>query len=199
MLSKIFNKEVEIYLCTMEKNENPWKVTSEEEKYDNPWINVKEYGVINPGGGSGIYGKVSFKYLAIGIIPIDDENNTWLVGQHRFTLDEYSWEIPMGGGTLNIDPVESAKRELKEETGIEAKEWEHILKIHTSNSVTDELGHVYLAKDLSFGDLNLEETESDLKVKKLKIHDALKMVEEGSITDAISLAGLLKVARILNI
>ena len=73
MLSKIFNKEVEIYLCTMEKNENPWKVTSEEEKYDNPWINVKEYGVINPGGGSGIYGKVSFKYLAIGIIPIDDE------------------------------------------------------------------------------------------------------------------------------
>ncbi len=183
----------------MEKNESPWKVTSEEEKYDNPWINVKEYGVINPGGGRGIYGKVSFKYLAIGIIPIDEENNTWLVGQHRFTLDEYSWEIPMGGGILNIDPVKSAKRELKEETGIEAKGWENILKIHTSNSVTDELGHVYLATDLSFGDLNLEETESDLQVKKIKIHDALQMVEEGLITDAISLAGLLKVARILNI
>ena len=199
MYCKIFNKEVEIYLCTMEKNESPWKVTSEEEKYDNQWINVKEYGVINPGGGRGIYGKVSFKFFAIGIIPIDDENNTWLVGQHRFTLDEYSWEIPMGGGFLNIDPVKSAKRELKEETGIEAKRWEHILKIHTSNSVTDELGHVYLATDLSFGGLSLEETESDLQVKKIKIHDALQMVEEGLITDAISLAGLLKVARILNI
>ncbi len=183
----------------MENFENPWKITSEEEIYDNPWITVKEYGVINPGGGNGIYGKVSFKNLALGIIPIDEYNYTWLVGQYRFTLNQYSWEIPMGGGPLGSDPIAAAKRELKEETGIEAKKWEHILNIHTSNSVTDELGHVYLASGLSYGENNLEDAESDLKVKKIEFQGALQMIEEGIITDAISMAGLLKVARILNL
>lgn len=183
----------------MENFKNPWKITSEKEIYDNPWINVKEYGVINPGGGNGIYGKVSFKNLAIGIIPVDENNFTWLVGQYRFTLNQYSWEIPMGGGPVGSDPIVSAKRELKEETGIEATKWKHVLNIHTSNSVTDELGHVFLASGLTFGVNNLEEAESDLQVKKIVFHDALQMIEDGIITDAISMAGLLKVARILNI
>ena len=184
--------------ATMEKNGNPWQTISSETKYDNPWIEVVEHQVINPGGGEGIYGKVHFKNKAIGIIPIDEEGNTWLVGQHRFTLDEFSWEIPEGGAPIGEDILEAAKRELKEETGIEAKNWELFMTMHTSNSVTDELAHLYLAKDLKLGSANLEETESDLKVKKLPLKEAIQMALDGKITDSMSVAGLLKAAVLLN-
>ncbi len=102
---------------------NSWQTLSSEEKYDNRWINVTEYQVINPAGGKGIYGKVHFKNKGIGIVAFDNDENTWLVGQWRYTLDEWSWEIPEGGGALNTDPIESAKRELKEETGLVAERW----------------------------------------------------------------------------
>ena len=147
----------------MDTEQNPWKIKSKELIYENAWISLTEYQVVNPGGGSSIYGKVGFKNLAIGIIPVDTDGNTWLVGQYRFTLDEYSWEIPMGGGSIQNDPLTSAKRELKEETGLEANRWSNILKIHTSNSVTDEVGYVYLAEDLIPGEPHLDETELDLR------------------------------------
>ncbi|RYF99145.1 MAG: NUDIX hydrolase, partial [Chitinophagaceae bacterium] len=117
---------------------NPWQVLSEQEVYDNRWINVTAYDVINPGGGKGIYGKVHFKNLAIGIIVLDEEMNTYLVGQYRFATNMYSWEIPEGGGPLDADPLDSAKRELLEETGLVAHQWTVLLKMHLSNSVTDE-------------------------------------------------------------
>ena len=101
----------------MDEHKNPWQILSAKQIYDNKWINVTEYDVINPGGGKGIYGKVHFKNLAIGIVVLDENLNTFLVGQYRFTLSEYSWEIPEGGGALDTDPLESAKRELLEETG----------------------------------------------------------------------------------
>ena len=183
----------------MDTPQNPWKIKSNKEIYDNPWIKLTEYEVINPGGGEGIYGKVSFKNLAIGIIPIDEDGFTWLVGQYRFTLDEYSWEIPMGGGSIELDPLESAKRELKEETGITARKWKTLLKIHTSNSVTDEVGHVFLAEDLELGEPELDETETDLQLKHLPLSEAVKMALEGDITDSLSLAGLLKLARTLDL
>ncbi len=88
---------------------NPWKTLSSQSKYDNPWIQVVENKVINPGGGKGIYGKVHFKNQAIGIIPIDENLNTWLVGQYRYTLSEYSWEIPEGGAPYDEEPLEGAK------------------------------------------------------------------------------------------
>ncbi|RYD89215.1 MAG: NUDIX hydrolase, partial [Sphingobacteriales bacterium] len=128
--------------------QNPWKIVSEQAIYDNPWINVTEYQVINPSGNPGIYGKVHYKNIAIGILPLDDEMNTYLVGQYRFTLNQYSWEIPEGGGPLGIDPLESAKRELLEETGLKASEWKEIQRMHLSNSVTDELCILYVAKGL---------------------------------------------------
>lgn len=177
---------------------NPWKTLAEKNIYDNPWINVEEHQVINPGGGKGIYGKVHFKNLAIGIIPIDEEGNTWLVGQYRYTIDEYSWEIPMGGGPLNDDILESAKRELKEETGLSAKTWINIMRIHTSNSVSDEVGYVFLAEDLSEGERKLEESEADLKLWKLPFSEALEMVIKEEITDSLSVAGILKAARLKN-
>ena len=178
---------------------NPWTVLSGEEKYDNRWINVTEYQVINPGGGNGIYGKVHFKNLAIGIIPLDAEGNTWLVGQYRFTLDAYSWEIPEGGGPLGTDALDSAKRELKEETGLTAGKWSMLTTLHTSNSVTDEVGFIFLAEDLHPGERQLEESEADLKVKKVSLKEATEMVLRGEITDSMSMIGLLKLARLKGI
>src|ERR1700742_613319 len=104
------------------ESHNPWKILTEKQVYNNPWITLTEYDVINPSGGKGIYGKVRFKNLAIGALPIDEEGYTWLVGQYRFPLNAYSWEIPEGGGDPNVEPVESARRELLEETGLVAKE-----------------------------------------------------------------------------
>lgn len=173
---------------------NPWKTLSGEEKYDNRWINVTEYQVINPGGGRGIYGKVHFKNKAIGVIPIDKEGNTWLVGQYRYTLNAYSWEIPEGGAPMNEDPLLAAQRELREETGMVAGRWTLLTQLHTSNSVTDEVGYIYLAEDLTHGVNELEESEADLAVRKLPLHDAIDMVLRGEITDSMSMIGLLFLA-----
>ncbi len=182
----------------MNPEENPWQTLSEKLIYDNPWIQVNEYDVINPKGGKGIYGKVSFKGLAIGIIPIDDEGNTWLVGQYRYTLNEYSWEIPMGGVPFDENVEEGALRELREETGLIANRLEYLSKIHTSNSVTDEVGHVYVARELTEGATEFDETE-DLEVRKLPFREALDMVLENKITDSLSVAGILKYARQIGI
>jgi 8-oxo-dGTP pyrophosphatase MutT (NUDIX family) len=182
----------------MEKTKNPWQKLSGKLIYDNPWIRLEEDQVINPSGGRGIYGKVHFKNKAIGIIPLDEHNNTWLVGQYRYALDEYSWEIPMGGGPVEQDVLASAQRELKEETGLTAHRWTQIMRIHTSNSVTDEEGFIYLAQELTEGKTAFEETE-DLALQKLPLGDALEMVMLGKITDSLSIAGILKAARLLNI
>lgn len=154
--------------------------------------------VVRPNKSEGIYGKVQFRNKAIGIIPLDDELNTWLVGQYRYTLNEYSWEIPMGGVPLDENTLDGAKRELKEETGLMAKNWIKILKIHTSNSVTDEYGYVFVAEDLTQGDIDWDETE-ELQIKKLPLKTALDMVMENQITDSLSIAGILKAARILGV
>ena len=176
--------------------ENPWTKLSSKTLYDNPWITVIEDQVLNPNGGEGIYGTVQFKNLAIGIIPLDENQNTWLVGQYRYPLNEYSWEIPMGGGPLNIDPLESAKRELKEETGLTAKHWQQFIKIHTSNSVTNEVGYGYLAMDLTQGETEFEESE-DLVIKKMPFDAAYEMCLNGEITDSLSLAAIMKAKTLL--
>src|SRR5688500_16741076 len=176
----------------MEEQKNPWQILSDKQIYDNKWINVTEYNVINPNGGKGIYGKVHFKNLAIGIVVLDEELNTWLVGQYRFTLNEYSWEIPEGGGSLEIDPLESARRELMEETGLVAHSWTPIMKMHLSNSVTDEYSIIYLARQLEQHTAMPEETEK-IDVKKIPFEEAWQMTQEGRITDAMSVAAILKV------
>lgn len=173
------------------EHKNPWTTTSIKEVYDNPWINITHREVINPSGNPGIYGLVHFKNTAIGIIPLDKEYNTWLVGQYRYTLNAYSWEIPEGGGIIGTDPLEAAKRELMEETGIRAQKWTKFLDLHTSNSVTDEYGMAFVAQDLSFGEAEPEDTE-DLAVIKLPFSEAVEMVMDGRITDALAMSSILK-------
>jgi len=178
---------------------NPWTTLSTREVYDNKWIQIEEHQVINPAGGKGIYGKIHFKNKAIGIIALDENNNTWLVGQWRYPLKEWSWEIPEGGGPIENDVLESAKRELKEETGLVASEWTLIQRAHLSNSVSDEEAFIFLAEDLTQFENELEETEADLKVWKLPFDDAVKMVLNGKITDSLSVMGILKVARMKGV
>jgi len=177
--------------------QNPWKTKTVKLIYENPWIKVEEHEVINPAGNDGIYGTVHFKNRAMAIIPVDEEGNTWLIGQYRYALNEYSWEIPMGGGPIGIDFLESAKRELKEETGLTALKWTELLKIHTSNSVTDEVGIVYLAEELTQGETAFEDTEI-LQIRKLPLKEVVDMAMKGEITDSISLAGIFKAARIFG-
>ncbi len=175
----------------MNPEANPWTTLAAREIYDNPWIRVTEHDVLNPAGRPGIYGVVKFKNRAIGIIPVDDEGYTWLVGQYRFPLGAYSWEIPEGGGPLDEDPLTAARRELAEETGLTAARWELLLEMHLSNSVSDEHALIYLARDLTPGPADPDETEQ-LTVRRLPLDEAVEMVLRGEITDAMSVAGLLR-------
>jgi 8-oxo-dGDP phosphatase len=181
----------------MQQNKNPWTIVSSTIKYDNNWIKVTEHKVINPSAGKGIYGIVSFKNYAIGIVALDAYQNIYLVGQYRLAINQYSWEIPEGGGNLAANPLVSAKRELLEETGLVALEWKEILRIHLSNSVTDELSIIYLAQNLEQHEPQPEETEQ-LQIQKIPFNDAYAMVENNTITDAISVAAILKI-KLLNL
>lgn len=179
----------------MNSTENPWLTLSSEVKYDNPWITIRHEDVITPGGRPGIYGVAHFKNKAIGIIPLDHDGNTWLVGQYRYPLQEYSWEIPMGGGPLGTDILDSAQRELQEETGLRANKWENIARIHTSNSVTDEEGFIFIAEELTEGPSHQDDNEA-IQVRKLPLTEAIQLVMDNQITDSLSVYGILKVARL---
>lgn len=170
-----------------------WETRSQRTVYENAWIEVSHREVTAPTGHEGIYGLVHFKHLAVGVVPIDEEDHTWLVGQHRYTLDEVSWEIPEGGGVLGGDPVEAARRELIEETGLRAGRIEPLIELHTSNSVTDERAVIYLATELTPGASEPDETE-ELVLRRLPVDEAIVLARRGEITDAMSVAALLEVA-----
>lgn len=170
-----------------------WQVTSSTVAYENPWIKVSHDDVITPSGTKGIYGVVHFKNTAIGVVPIDDEGNTWLVRQSRYTLNQFTWEIPEGGCPDGEEPLIAAQRELEEEVGLRAQHWELLMTLHLSNSVTDEVALVYVARNLLPGQQQLEATE-DIELQKIPLADAIDMVKRGEITDGISVAALLRLA-----
>ncbi|MEM9016482.1 MAG: NUDIX hydrolase [Verrucomicrobiota bacterium] len=178
----------------MSHKENPWKTHRTREVYRNHWIEVTESDVTNPSGGEGIYGVVHYRNRAIGIVPIDKEGNTWLVGQYRYTLNSYEWEIPEGGCPEGENPLEAAQRELREETGLTANHWEIILdNIALSNSVSDERATIFVARELSEGEADPEETEK-LSLRKLPLSEAIELAKKGAITDSVSVIALLKLA-----
>ena len=173
---------------TLEKR-GPWTITSKREVYDNRWIRVTHHDVIIPAGGTGVYGTVHYKNWAVGIVPVDDEGHTYLVGQYRFPLDEYSWEIPEGGGPIGVEPRESAARELKEETGLGAANWQQLLRSDLSNSVSDERATSFLAWGLTRGTASPDPTEQ-LVLRRLPLSEAFQMVAEGAIRDGLSVLTL---------
>lgn len=177
--------------------ENPWQLVEQKSIYENPWIKVDHHDVITPSGENGIYGVVGFKNWAIGMIPLDKKLNTWIVGQYRYPINQYSWEIPEGGGPIGESALETAKRELSEEVGLSAKKWTKIQSFHLSNSVSDEYGELFLAQELEEFE-NHPDPEEELVVRKLPFNDVFKMVLSGEITDSMSIMAIYKVKYLID-
>jgi 8-oxo-dGTP pyrophosphatase MutT (NUDIX family) len=175
---------------TFDETRNPWRVLGSREVYDNPWINVREDSVIRPDGEQGIYGVVHFKNIAIGILAVEGEH-LYLVGQYRYPLEKYSWEIPEGGCAEGEDPLDAARRELEEETGLRAENWEKLGEAHLSNSVSDELAVWFLATGLTQGKHSPEGTEQ-LEVRRVTLGEAIEMALGGEISDALSLLAIMR-------
>ena len=170
----------------MSKRDNPWKTLSVKDIYDNPWLHVAEHQVINPSGNPGIYGLVKFKNCAVGIIPVDDDGYTWIVGQYRYALDVYSWEIIQGGADPGEDPLVACKRELQEEAGLIARTWRLLSgEIHLSNCISSETGYVYFAEELSQTEASPDGTEV-LQTKKVTLDEAVRMAQSGEIERHLS-------------
>ena len=177
-----------------DEGRNPWVRRSRDTVYRNDWIEVWHDDVTRPDGGPGIYGVVHFRSHAVGVVALDDDDRVLLVGQYRYTLDRYSWEIPEGGSPRDEDPLAGARRELAEETGYAAAHWRELIRFTLSNSVTDEEGVMYLATDLTPGEASPDATE-ELEVRWVPLEQALVMVETGVIHDVMSQVALLAVAR----
>lgn len=175
----------------LETQNNPWKTLSTREVYVNPWIRVREDQVLNPSGNPGIYGVVEFKNQAVGVVPIDEEGYTWLVGQYRYTHHQYEWEIPEGGCPAGESLEDCARRELLEETGLVADHLTPLLSdLQLSNSVTNEKAFLFVATGLSSTQASPEETEQ-ITVHRLPLRDAIQMAKQGAIRDAMSVIALL--------
>lgn len=182
---------------TNDFTKNPWKTISKKIHYESAWIRTEEHEVINPAGKPALYSMTHFKNIAVAVIPLDDENNTWIVGQFRYPTQSYEWEVCEGGCPEGTDPVETAKRELIEECGIMAEYLTPVLEMQLSNSATDEISYTYIARGLSMTNNNPEESEQ-LTVRKLPFIELFEMAMNGAIKDALSVASILKVNELLK-
>jgi 8-oxo-dGTP pyrophosphatase MutT (NUDIX family) len=176
---------------------NPWKTLTSRFKYGNAWFSVREDEVIRPDGNPGIYGVVTAQRLAVGILPLWPDHSLTLVGQYRYAIEEYSWEIPEGGGQADVAPMETAIRELREETGISAGTWTYLGRIHTSNCFVHEVCHLYLAEDFTQSAAEPEPDEL-LEVMRVPFEETVAMAADGRITDSISIAGIFRLSSYLE-
>jgi 8-oxo-dGTP pyrophosphatase MutT (NUDIX family) len=173
---------------------NPWTTLHSREAYANPWIRVRHDEVLTPAGTPGIYGVVEYRNHAVGVVPVDDEGHTWLVGQWRYCHGRYEWEIPEGGCPPGESTAECARRELLEETGLEAAVIEPLLRgLQLSNSTTNEVCDLFIARGLTQAQACPEETEQ-LQVRRLPLAEAVAMARDGRLRDAVSVLALLAVA-----
>lgn len=174
------------------KKRGPWTTLSEEVVYSSPWIVVNKHDIIDPSGTAGTYSVVHFRSLAVGVVALDDEMNTWLVGQYRYPTESYSWEIPEGGSARDVPPLEGAKRELLEEAGITAERWTEILRMDLSNSASDEQAVLFVARGLSFQAPQPDHNE-ELAQRKLPFSELYGMVVRGEVLDSLTVAAVLRV------
>ncbi len=173
-----------------EDKTNLWRTVTTRDVYDNPWISVREDAVVRPDGEPGIYGVVHFKNIAVGILALDGDD-IYLVGQYRYPLGQYSWEIPEGGCGPDEKPLDAAQRELEEETGLRAQQWEMLGEAYLSNSVSDERAVWFLATELTQGEQRPDGTEI-IEVRKVEIAEAVNMIFNGAITDALSMLAIIR-------
>lgn len=169
----------------------PWKELSRRTVFDNPWLAVTEHDARAPTGAPATYAAVRFKNLAIGVLPIHEDGTVVLVGQHRFPCRDYSWEIPEGGEPVDGDPLDGAKRELREEAGLEAADWREVMRFQLSNSVTDERGFGFIATGLTEARTDPDHTE-DLQIARVPFREALELALRGAFPDMITIAMLLR-------
>jgi 8-oxo-dGTP pyrophosphatase MutT (NUDIX family) len=172
---------------------SPWRRLSRRKVYDNAWITVWHDDVIRPDGEPGIYGVVHYANQAVGVVPIDADDRVVLVGQYRYTMEAYSWEIPEGGSPWGEDPLEGARRELREETGYLAADWRYLGRLYLSNSISDETAFLYVATGLTAGDAAPDGTE-DLRLRHVPFEEVVAMIRDGRITDAMTVAAIQWVA-----
>ncbi len=171
----------------------PWKRGADRTVFESAWIQVTDQVAIAPTGRPAKYGMVGFKNLAIAILPIHEDGSITLVGQYRFPLGDYSWELPEGGSPVDEHPLDGARRELAEETGLAAAEWREVMRTQLSNSVTDERMIGYLATGLSEaqGGHAPDETEA-IALARVPFREALEAAMTGRIQDMLTVAMLLK-------
>lgn len=181
----------------IDETKNPWTTRSSRFIYENPWISLTEHQVVDPGGKDGIYGVVHYKNRATGIVPLDERGHTWLVGQYRYPLGRYSWEIPQGGCPEGESTLVAAQRELAEETGLRAAEWTSLCRFDVSNCCSDETGELFLARGLTIGEAQPDSNEQ-LALRTLPFAEALALMRSGGITDLVSITGLLQAEAFLS-
>ena len=177
----------------MVETQNKWRIHSARTVFENPWLRLRSYEATAPTGAPAVYGLVNFKNLAVGVLPLEEDGSTWLVGQSRFTTGQYGWELPEGGCPVNTDPFDTAVRELSEETGLKAAHWMPLLMdAHLSNSVTDERGFAWICWGLSPCSAHAADDVEDLALRRVPVGEAVHMAVNGEISDAFSLVILLK-------
>lgn len=176
-----------------DETRDPWTRLSKQVVFDSPWITVEDHTCRDPRGNDAQYGVVRFKNRAVGVIPLHDDGTITLVGQYRFALEQYSWELPEGGCPKGREMIDTAAMELSEETGLKAESLTHFMGFHLSNSVSDEFGALYLARGLTQGDAHPEDCE-ELRTRRVTLDTLLEEIETGSITDSITIMGAYKLA-----
>lgn len=176
---------------------NPWKTVSQRLVHENPWFRVREDDVIRPDSKPGKYFVVETR-IATGVVALTAKHEIYLVGQYRYPVDEYSWEIPEGGTEMGEDALSAAKRELREEAGLLAKNWQPLGdEFHLTNCISSEVGQLFLAQDLEQVASEPDATEI-LQVRCLPFQEALKMVTKGEIKDSITIIALYRAAFLLG-
>jgi 8-oxo-dGTP pyrophosphatase MutT (NUDIX family) len=170
---------------------DPYTVLDRRFVYDSPWIRVREDRFRHRKGAEGRYAVCGFRRTACGVLALDDQDRVVLVGQWRYPLEAYSWEIPEGGGEVTESPFETIRRELAEEAGVAARIWEPLAFFHPSNSSTEEEAFLFLATELSPVEGHHAEDDEELLLRREPLGDCLHRVLAGEITDGLTVVALL--------